>query len=95
MAIYDTMIRVSLSIRRIVTGIPMSMGSILLSGANKGNRFFDPSSRVSIHQPLILGQIVAHAGDTKIQATKLENASRIQHNLGCFFWKSDRQKRKG
>ncbi|MDR2432305.1 MAG: ATP-dependent Clp protease proteolytic subunit [Puniceicoccales bacterium] len=72
MSIYDTMILISSPIRIIVTGIAASMGSILLCGAKKGNRFLYPNSRVLIHQPLIMGQIVAQAVDINIQAQEME-----------------------
>ncbi|MDR1595784.1 MAG: ATP-dependent Clp protease proteolytic subunit [Puniceicoccales bacterium] len=72
MSIYDTMILISSPIRVIVTGIAASMGSILLCGAKKGNRFLYPNARVLIHQPLIMGQIVAQAVDINIQAQEME-----------------------
>ena len=72
MSIYDTMILIKSTIRVIVTGIAASMGSILLCGAKKGNRLLYPNSRVLIHQPLIMGQIVAQAVDINIQAQEME-----------------------
>jgi ATP-dependent Clp protease protease subunit len=72
MSIYDTMTLISSPIRVIVTGIAASMGSILLCGAKKGNRLLYPNSRVLIHQPLIMGQIVAQAVDINIQAQEME-----------------------
>ncbi|MDR1401739.1 MAG: ATP-dependent Clp protease proteolytic subunit [Puniceicoccales bacterium] len=72
MSIYDTMILISSPIRVIVTGIAASMGSILLCGAKKGNRFIYPNARVLIHQPLVMGQIVAQAVDINIQAQEME-----------------------
>jgi ATP-dependent Clp protease protease subunit len=72
MSIYDTMILISSPIRVIVTGLAASMGSILLCGAKKGNRLLYPNSRVLIHQPLIMGQIVAQAVDINIQAQEME-----------------------
>ena len=72
MSIYDTMILIKSPIRVIVTGIAASMGSILLCGAKKGNRLLYPNSRVLIHQPLIMGQIVAQAVDINIQAQEME-----------------------
>jgi ATP-dependent Clp protease protease subunit len=49
-----------------------SMGSILLSAAPKGRRLLFPHARVLIHQPLIMGRIVAPAVDINIQAQELE-----------------------
>jgi ATP-dependent Clp protease protease subunit len=48
------------------------MGSILLCGAKKGHRFLYPNARILIHQPLIMGQIVAPAVDINIQANEME-----------------------
>lgn len=72
MAVYDTMKLIKSPIRVIVTGLAASMGSILLCGAKKGNRLLYPSARVLIHQPLIMGQIVAPAIDINIQANEME-----------------------
>lgn len=71
-AIYDTMKLISSPITVIVTGLAASMGSILLCGAKKGHRLLYPHARVLIHQPLIMGRIVAPAVDIHIQATEME-----------------------
>jgi ATP-dependent Clp protease protease subunit len=72
MAIYDTMQLIRSPIQVIVTGLAASMGSILLSGAPKGQRFLYPSARVLIHQPLIAGRFRAQAVDIHIQAQEME-----------------------
>ncbi|MGE9296468.1 MAG: ClpP family protease [Puniceicoccales bacterium] len=72
MAVYDTMQMISSPIACIVTGMAASMGSILLSGGAKGRRFVYPHARVLIHQPLIMGRIVAPAVDINIQAEEME-----------------------
>ena len=72
MAIYDTMKLVKAPVIVVVTGIAMSMGSILLSAAKKGRRFLFPSARVMIHQPLIMGEMSGTAVDMHIQAQELE-----------------------
>jgi len=72
MAVYDTMQMVSSPIACIVTGMAASMGSILLSGGTKGKRYVYPHARVLIHQPLIMGRIVAPAVDINIQAEEME-----------------------
>ena len=51
MSIYDTMKLIKAPVKVVVTGIAMSMGSILLSAAPKGKRLLFPSARVMIHQP--------------------------------------------
>jgi ATP-dependent Clp protease protease subunit len=72
MAIYDTMQLIRSPIQVIVTGLAASMGSILLSGAPKGQRLLYPNARVLIHQPLIAGRIQAQAVDIHIQAQEME-----------------------
>lgn len=72
MAVFDTMRLISSPIRVIVTGMAASMGSILLCGAEKGRRCVFPHARVLIHQPLIMGRIVAPAVDINIQAQEME-----------------------
>ncbi len=72
MAIYDTMQLITSPITVVVTGMAASMGSILLSGAKKGNRYVYPHSRVLIHQPLISGSFSGAAVDINIQAKEME-----------------------
>jgi len=72
MALYDTMKLISSPLAIIVTGMAASMGSILLCAAPKGKRFLYPHARVLIHQPLIMGRIVAPAVDINIQAQEME-----------------------
>lgn len=72
MAAYDTMKLISSPVSVIVTGMAASMGSILLSGAEKGRRFIYPHGRVLIHQPLISGRFMAPAVDINIQAQEME-----------------------
>ncbi len=72
MSIYDTMKLIKAPVKVVVTGIAMSMGSILLSAAPKGKRFLFPNARVMIHQPLIMGEMSGTAIDMHIQAMELE-----------------------
>ncbi|MGB0374641.1 MAG: ClpP family protease [Opitutales bacterium] len=81
MAIYDTMQLISSPIKVVVTGMAASMGSILLSGAEKGQRVLYPHSRVLIHQPLISGQMVAVAVDIHIQAKEMEKLRDEMNNI--------------
>ena len=72
MAVYDTIKLMKAPITTIVTGIAASMGSIFLCAGDKGRRFAFPHARVLIHQPLIMGRIVAPAVDINIHALEME-----------------------
>ena len=51
MVIYDTMQMISSPVSTICMGMAASMGSILLSGGEKGRRFIYKHGEVMIHQP--------------------------------------------
>jgi ATP-dependent Clp protease, protease subunit len=72
MAVYDTIKLITSPVIVVVTGMAASMGSILLSAAQKGNRYIYPHARVLIHQPLISGRMVGPASDIHIQAQEME-----------------------
>ncbi len=72
MAVYDTIKLIKSPVRVVVTGMAASMGSILLCAGAKGRRLLFPHARVLIHQPLIMGRIVAPAVDINIQAQEME-----------------------
>src|SRR5581483_8109514 len=50
MVIYDTMQMIKSPVSTICMGLAASMGSILLSGGEKGKRFIYPHGEVMIHQ---------------------------------------------
>src|SRR5690606_33223471 len=53
-------------------GLAASMGSLLLSGGEKGHRKIFPSGRVMIHQPSIGGHgIYGQSDDIQIQANEI------------------------
>lgn len=68
MVVYDTMQMISSPVHSVCMGMAASMGSILLIGAKKGNRYIWPNGRVMIHQPSIGGQFQAPATDLLIHA---------------------------
>lgn len=72
MAVYDTIKLITSPVNIIVTGMAASMGSILLSSAQKGRRYLYPHARVLIHQPLISGRFIGPATDINIQAQEME-----------------------
>ncbi len=68
MVIYDTMQMIKSPVSTICMGLAASMGSILLSGGEKGKRFIYPSGEVMIHQPSLGGYIRGVSTDLEIQA---------------------------
>lgn len=81
MAIYDTIKLIKAPVKVVVTGIAMSMGSILLSAAPKGKRFLFPHASVMIHQPLIMGQMSGTAVEIHIQAQEMERMREILNKI--------------
>lgn len=81
MAVYDTIRMIKSPVTVVVTGMAASMGSILLSAPEKGRRLLFPHARVLIHQPLIMGRIVAPAVDINIQAQEMEKMREELNNI--------------
>lgn len=84
-AIYDCMKSLKSKVSTICTGLAASMGSILLSGGEKGHRFIQPLARVMIHQPS--GGARGPASDIEITAqeilkTKELSAKILAENCG-------------
>lgn len=71
MVIYDTMKLISSPVSTICMGLAASMGSILLSGGEKGKRFIFPHGEVMIHQPSLGGHIQAVSADMEIHAEQI------------------------
>lgn len=71
MVIYDTMKMISSPVATVCMGLAASMGSILLSAGEKGQRYIYPSGRVMIHQPSIGGLIRGVAADIAIHAREI------------------------
>lgn len=72
MVVYDTMKMISSPVHTVCMGLAASMGSLLLSGGEKGHRTIFPSGRVMIHQPSIGGHgIFGQSDDIQIQANEI------------------------
>lgn len=71
MVIYDTMQLITSPVSTICMGLAASMGSILLSGGEKGKRFIFPHGEVMIHQPSLGGHIQAVSADMEIHAEQI------------------------
>ena len=85
MVIYDTMQMISSPVSTVCMGMAASMGSILLSGGEKGRRFIFPNGEVMIHQPSGGGR--GTSADLEIMAiqvqkTKLLGAKILAENCG-------------
>lgn len=70
MVIYDTMQMISSPVSTVCMGMAASMGSILLSGGEKGKRLIFPNGEVMIHQPSGGGQGVS--ADLEIMAIQMQ-----------------------
>jgi ATP-dependent Clp protease protease subunit len=91
MVMMDTMKLISSPVYTICMGLAASMGSLLLSHGEKGNRSIWPNGRVMIHQPSI-GGAQGTAADLEITAreiirTKELGARILAENCGQTFEK--------
>src|SRR5687768_4438500 len=75
MVIYDTMKMISSPVSTVCMGMAASMGSILLSGGEKGKRFIFPHGEVMIHQPSGGGQ--GTSADLEIMAVQILKAKQL------------------
>ncbi len=79
MVIYDTMKMISSPVSTVCMGMAASMGSILLSGGDKGKRFIYPHGEVMIHQPSGGGQ--GTSADLEIMAVQILKAKQLGAKL--------------
>ena len=75
MVIYDTMQMITSPVSTVCMGMAASMGSILLSGGEKGRRFIFPHGEVMIHQPSGGGQ--GTSADLEIMAIQIQKAKQL------------------
>ena len=90
MVIYDTMQMISSPVSTICMGMAASMGSILLSGGQKGKRFIFPHGEVMIHQPSGGGR--GTSADLEIMAVQMQKTKEmgariLAENCGQTFEK--------
>lgn len=69
-SIMDTMNLISSPVSTVCMGIAASMGSILLSAGQKGERYIYPMGEVMIHQPS-MGYLQGSASDIEIHARQI------------------------
>jgi ATP-dependent Clp protease protease subunit len=70
LSILDTMNLISSPVSTVCMGLAASMGSLLLSAGEKGQRFIYPLGEVMIHQPSI-GYLQGRASDLEIHAKQI------------------------
>jgi ATP-dependent Clp protease, protease subunit len=75
MVIYDTMKMIKSPVSTVCMGMAASMGSILLSGGEKGKRLIFPHGEVMIHQPSGGGQ--GTSADLEIIAVQILKAKQL------------------
>lgn len=75
--IYDTMQMIKSPVSTICMGLAASMGSILLSGGEKGKRYIFPHGEVMIHQPSLGGYLQGVSADLEIQAEQTLRAKQL------------------
>jgi len=69
MALYDTIQRITCPVHCVVAGMAASMGAVLLSGCEKGQRRILKHGEVLLHQPL--GGAEGQATDIEISTNRL------------------------
>jgi len=75
-SILDTMNLISSPVSTVCMGLAASMGSILLSAGQKGERYMFPLGEVMIHQPSI-GQLQGTSVDLEIQTRQIIKTKKI------------------
>ncbi len=75
MAIYDTIVRISCPVHAVVSGMAASMGAVILSGCEKGERAILKHGEVLLHQPL--GGAQGQATDIEISTKRLLRMKRM------------------
>jgi ATP-dependent Clp protease protease subunit len=82
MAIYDTMQFIRNDVVTYCIGQCASMGAMLLAAGTAGKRFALPTSRILIHQPLIMGGgISGQATDIDIHAREILRMRELMNQL--------------
>jgi ATP-dependent Clp protease protease subunit len=75
MVIYDAMRMIESPVSTVCMGMAASMGSILLSGGQKGRRFIFPHGEVMIHQPMGGGR--GTSADLEIMAEQIRKTKEM------------------
>ena len=81
MVIYDTMKMLKSPVSTICMGLAASMGSILLSGGEKGGGSFTRIPRIMIHQPSLGGYMQGVSVDLEITAKQTRRVKEISAKI--------------
>lgn len=79
-SILDTMNLISSPVSTVCMGLAASMGSILLSAGQKGERYIYPLGEVMIHQPSI-GYLQGSASDLEIHAKQIVKTKELSAEI--------------
>ncbi|MBN2814477.1 MAG: ATP-dependent Clp protease proteolytic subunit [Bacteroidales bacterium] len=79
-SILDTMNLISSPVSTVCMGLAASMGSLLLSAGEKGERYIYPLGEVLIHQPSI-GYLQGQASDIAIHARQIIKSKEIAADI--------------
>lgn len=79
-SILDTMNLISSPVSTVCMGLAASMGSLLLSAGQKGERFIYPLGEVMIHQPSI-GYLQGTASDLEIHAKQIVKTKQLSAEI--------------
>lgn len=79
--IYDVMQMIKSPVSTICMGLAASMGSILLSGGEKGKRFIFPHGEVMIHQPSLGGYFQGVSADLEIHARQIQKTKEMSAKI--------------
>ncbi len=79
-SILDTMNLITSPVSTICMGLAASMGSLLLSAGEKGERYIYPLGEVLIHQPS-MGYLQGQASDIAIHARQILKSKEIAANI--------------
>lgn len=77
MVIYDVMKMIKSPVSTICMGLAASMGSILLSGGEKGKRYMFEHGEVMIHQPSLGGYFQGVSADLEIHAKQIKKTKEL------------------
>lgn len=79
-SILDTMNLITSPVSTVCMGLAASMGSMLLSAGQKGERFIYPTGEVMIHQPS-MGLLRGSASDLEINANQIIKTKKLAAEL--------------